>query len=219
MIFLAIDTALENCSVGLDVDGAVILRELTIGRGHAEALMPLLAGLFEAAGLSPGALDRIAVSVGPGSFTGLRVGIAAARGLALVTNIPVIGISTLRAHAFSAMTERPGRRQPILALLPARGDELYGQMFSPAAEPLADALAGDRAAFAALAARHDAVLAGAGAVALDLPERVVHLRSAPDLAALLALGGALDPAGHPPRPLYVKPPDAAPQLRARIARR
>jgi tRNA threonylcarbamoyladenosine biosynthesis protein TsaB len=218
MIRLAIDTALENCSVGLDVDGVVTVRERTIGRGHAEALMPLMAELFASVGVSPRALTGIAVSVGPGSFTGLRVGIAAARGLALVAKVPVIGVSTLQAQAFSATTDRPALDRPILALLPARSDELFGQLFSKDAEPLEPAVAGDLAHFAGLARTHDAWLAGAGAEALAMPEWVVHLRSAPDIHALLALGARLNPADHPPNPLYVKPPDAAISLRGKIAR-
>ncbi|WEK51101.1 MAG: tRNA (adenosine(37)-N6)-threonylcarbamoyltransferase complex dimerization subunit type 1 TsaB [Candidatus Kaistia colombiensis] len=220
MILLAIDTALENCSVGLATGGAVFLRVETIGKGHAERLMPEIAALLAEAGLAPASLGRIVVSVGPGSFTGLRVGISAARGLALVHRIPVIGVGTLHIHAAHAARERgEGGERPILALLPARGDELYGQLFSATAEPIGEAVLESVPFFDDLAAKAGADLAGAGALRLAPVGRVIHARSAPDIATLLELGAALDPADHPPKPLYVRPPDAKPQLHKGIARR
>ena len=103
MNLLAIDTALEACSVGVAVDGGspVFVSE-TIGRGHAERLFGMISAAMEQAGIGYAALDRIAVTIGPGSFTGIRVGIAAARGLALVTGCPVAGIGTLAVLAESA---------------------------------------------------------------------------------------------------------------------
>lgn len=221
MILLVIDTALENCSVGLSIDGRIMVREQTIGRGHAEILMPEIAALLETAAITARQIDRIAVSVGPGSFTGLRVGISAARGLAVVTGIPVIGISTLQAHAHSAVRLREaaaGEPRPILALLPARGDELFGQRFSATAEPLEAPIAAGRDVFSARAASDGLDVAGAGAERLGPGFIPWHLLSAPSLSALFDLGLTLEPAANPPRPLYVKPPDAQPQLHARIAR-
>ena len=98
MRILAIDTALEACAAAVldTAQGIVLAREsVAMTRGHAEALMPLIARVMEASGGGFDALDRIAVTVGPGSFTGLRVGIAAARGFALATNKPAIGLTTL----------------------------------------------------------------------------------------------------------------------------
>lgn len=219
MTLLAIDTALENCSVGLATGGALFLRVETIGKGHAERLMPEIEALLAEAGVAASAVTRIVVSVGPGSFTGLRVGISAARGLALVHRIPVVGITTLHAHAALAARERPaGREQPILALLPARGDELYGQLFSAALEPIGEAALDSIEHFSAVAMEADADLAGAGAARLERTDRVIHDRSAPDIGTLLSLGAVLDPADHPPKPLYIKPPDAKPQLHKGIAR-
>src|SRR6185437_3593559 len=102
MHVLAIDTALGACSAAvLDSGrGAITAHEtLPMQRGHAEALMPLIARVMEQGQLSFDALDRIAVTVGPGSFTGLRVGIAAARGIALAAGKPAVGLSTLAAFA------------------------------------------------------------------------------------------------------------------------
>lgn len=219
MIVLAIDTALENCAVGLSDRGETVTRIRTIGRGHAEILMPELAALFSEAGVPPAAVGRIAVSTGPGSFTGLRVGIAAARGLALVGRIPVLGIPTLHAHGYRAAALGSGGR-PILALLPARGDEVFGQLFSAAGAPLEAASAAASADLAARAEIEGLALAGAGAALLGGGPPVVHRDSAPRIETLLSLGASLDPATHPPRPNYVKPPDAVPApASARIARR
>lgn len=219
MTLLAIDTALENCSVGLEVDGAVFLRVETIGKGHAELLMPEIAALLAEAGVAASSLSRIVVSVGPGSFTGLRVGISAARGLALVNRIPVVGVTTLESHAALAARDRSKESdRPILALLPARGDELYGQLFAATLEPIGSAVLASIEDFAERAAATDADLCGAGALRLDRPDRLLHALSAPDIAMLLQRGATLDPATHPPKPLYIKPPDAQPQLHKGIQR-
>src|SRR6266567_1894140 len=102
MRVLAIDTALEACAAAvLDAASGKFLASetLAMSRGHAEALMPLIARVMDAAGLEFAELDRIAVTVGPGSFTGLRVGISAARGIALAAGKPAIGLSTLAGFA------------------------------------------------------------------------------------------------------------------------
>jgi tRNA threonylcarbamoyladenosine biosynthesis protein TsaB len=94
MLILAIDTALDACAAGvLDTEaGAMIAQESqAMKRGHAEALMPLLARVIKQAGIVFSALDRIAVTTGPGSFTGLRVGLSAARGIALAAAKPEVG--------------------------------------------------------------------------------------------------------------------------------
>ncbi len=218
MMMLAIDTALENCAVGLSLSGETMVRVRVIGRGHAEVLIGEIAALLAEAGVRADALERIAVSVGPGSFTGLRVGIAAARGLALVRRIPVVGISTLHAHAAHASAIGSGGR-PILVLLPARGTEAFGQLFSAAGEPLEAAIAAPIEGFAARAEAQGLAVAGAGATLLGDAFTPLHRDSAPRIETLLELGAKLDPASHPPKPLYVKPPDAVPQAGARIARR
>ena len=102
MRVLAIDTALEACSAAmLDTAHADVAayESLPMARGHAEALIPLIARVMHRAGLTFAELDRIAVTTGPGSFTGLRVGISAARGIGLAAAKPVVGLSTLAAYA------------------------------------------------------------------------------------------------------------------------
>src|SRR5258708_12880185 len=109
MLILAIDTALDACAAGvLDTEaGKLIAQESqAMKRGHAEALMPLIARVIKESGIAFASLDRIAVTTGPGSFTGLRVGLSAARGIGLAANKPVVGPPTLTASA------APGGTQP-----------------------------------------------------------------------------------------------------------
>src|ERR1700751_2488132 len=108
MLILAIDTALEACAAAVLDTGAskVIASESqAMKRGHAEALMPLIARVMKGSGLAFAALDRIAVTNGPGSFTGLRVGLSAARGVALAAGKPAVGVTTLAAYAAPVVSE------------------------------------------------------------------------------------------------------------------
>jgi tRNA threonylcarbamoyl adenosine modification protein YeaZ len=221
MNLLAIDTALEACSVGVAVDGgSPVLVSETIGRGHAERLFGMITAAMEEAGIGFAALDRLAVTVGPGSFTGIRVGIAAARGLALVTGCPVVGIGTLAVIAESARAA--AGPVPVMAVLDARRDEVYAQAFAADGSPLSEPTAGPAAD---VAARLGAgmVLAGSGAplvaAAMASPPAIIHGAAAPDIAALVRLGVAAPPPAGPPRPLYLRPPDAKPQAAAALARR
>ena len=222
MKLLAIDTALEACSVAVaagDGKQSIVVSEI-VGRGHAERLFGMIEAAMAEAGLAFADLDRIAVTVGPGSFTGLRVGIAAARGLALVVKCPVVGLGTLAVHAEAARAV--AGPVPVLALLDARRDELYGQRFSSDGTSAGAAEVGSAAHFAAVVERGD-VLAGSGAdqVAAVLPEGItapiVHRASAPDMHALLRLALRAPVSGASPRPLYLRPPDAKPQAEKRIA--
>ena len=220
MNLLAIDTALEACSVGIVAGGgAPVLHSETIGRGHAERLFGMMTAAMAEAGLDFAALDRIAVTVGPGSFTGIRVGIAAARGLALVVGCPVVGIGTLEAIAATAR-ERAGK-VPVMAVLDARRDEVYAQAFEADGVPIAGPMAGAASGVAALV-RDGMALAGPGAglVAAMLPAapRTVAVPPVPDIATLLRLGAAAPLPSEPPRPLYLRAPDARPQAGAAVAR-
>src|SRR5262252_9931815 len=120
MLVLAIDTALEACSAAvLDSDrGDIIASEtMAMARGHAEALMPLIARVMDLADVEFAALDRIAVTTGPGSFTGLRVGISAARGLALAASKPAVGLTTLSAYAAAIVSQN--REAPVISAIDA----------------------------------------------------------------------------------------------------
>ncbi len=132
MRILAIDTALGACAAAvLDSErGAILASEsLAMVRGHAEAVMPLIARVMDAARCEFSDLDRIAVTVGPGSFTGLRVGIAAARGIALAAAKPAIGLSTLSALAAPHVASRSG--ETIIAAIDGRNEQVYFQVFAP----------------------------------------------------------------------------------------
>ena len=132
MRVLAIDTALEACSVAvLDTERSDVRahESLPMQRGHAEALMPLIARVLDRAQLDFAALDRVAVTTGPGSFTGLRVGIAAARGIALAAGKPAIGLSTLAA--FAAPFIAADDTLPVVVAIDARHDHVYLQVFGP----------------------------------------------------------------------------------------
>src|SRR6202162_4860562 len=132
MRVLAIDTALEACSAAvLDAELRTIVahESLPMLRGHAEALLPLIARVMDRAGLEFSALDRIAVTTGPGSFTGLRVGIAAARGIALAAGKPAVGLSKLAAYA--APLVAADDTLPVVVAIDARHGHVYLQVFGP----------------------------------------------------------------------------------------
>src|SRR6478752_2490120 len=129
MLILAIDTALDACAAGvLDTRASELIARETqsMKRGHAEALMPLIARVMKEAAIGFAALDRIAVTTGPGSFTGLRVGLSAARGIALAAGKPVVGLTTLAAFAAPLVAQE--QQTPILTVIDARHDQVFFQM-------------------------------------------------------------------------------------------
>src|SRR5438067_1334167 len=149
MRVLAIDTALAACSAALldtGRGGIVASETLTMARGHAEAIMPLIARVMDLADVEFAALDRVAVTTGPGSFTGLRVGISAIRGIALAAAKPAIGLSTLAAFAAPLIAEDDSTH--VAAVVDARHDHVYFQVFgiggrtlvAPRMAPLRDAV-------------------------------------------------------------------------------
>lgn len=214
MNLLVIDTALARCSVGVAVaDRSPVLISQEIGRGHAERLFGMIGEAMETAGIDYRALGRIAATVGPGSFTGMRVGIAAARGLALATGAETTGIGTLAAIAGRAR-EMAGSK-PVLATLDARRDEIYAQPFDEAGRALAPPAVGDPARFAPLLS-DGMVLAGSGASLVrseggkKVSADIVHAEAAPDIGAVLRLAVSPD-AALELKPVYVRAPDAKPQ--------
>lgn len=210
MRILVLDTSLEACSVGILDGSKTIERTETVLRGHAERLFVMVESAMAEAGFDFPDLDRIAVTVGPGSFTGVRIGVSAARGFALVAHVPVVGMSTLAAHAESA--RRGGANGPVVALLTSRGGEVSGQLFAADRSAVGEPLQDRPDFFAALARRERATLAGSGAdavAALEPGLRVIHHRSAPELSALIAIA-VDDRFALPPKPIYLRPPDAVP---------
>ncbi len=219
MLVLALDTALGACSAAvLDTASGNILATLSepMERGHAERLIPLAAETCAAAGVAPGACSRFVATTGPGSFTGLRVAVAAARAMALAAGGEAVGLSTLAA--LSAPWH--GRAEPlaVLAAVDARHGHVYAALTAPDGTGIVPPsyLPVDEAARLAAARPVAVVGPGAEAVLAAWPEgaslpAVLDGRAAPDIAVVARLGAAADPALSPCRPLYLKAVDAKPQ--------
>lgn len=216
---LALDAAGASCSVALWAGGAVKVRRFSaMARGQSERLVPMIgevmaqwAGGFEM-------LDALAVTTGPGGFTGVRIGLATARGLALARGLPLIGVSSFEVAAAAATApERAGRQ--VVAVLDSKRNEIFAQLFD---ERLAEAGAPLEVALSGLAEALPAgplVLTGdAGARALAALQAagrddvLLAAAAGPADAALLAARAALrDPAAAGPvQPVYLRPPDVTP---------
>ena len=204
MIVLALDTALNACSVCVARDGEA----LAIASEPMERLAPMAAQAMKQAGLGFAALDRIGVVVGPGSFTGLRVGLAFAKGLALALDAPCVGVGALEALA----APEPGLTAAVIAGKPG---QVYLQVFDagaaltpPGAMTLEQAAACIAAQIAGLG--RPLVLTGPGAALLAplLPMAEIATRESLDVERLAARGAAApEPIGRP-APLYLRAPDA-----------
>jgi tRNA threonylcarbamoyladenosine biosynthesis protein TsaB len=219
MLILAIDTALDACAAGvLDTDaGRMIAQEaLPMKRGHAEALMPLIARVIKQSGVGFAALDRIAVTTGPGSFTGLRVGLSAARGIALAAAKPVVGVTTLTVYAAPIVNE--GGEHPVISAIDARHDHVYLQVVAgngssllwPRLASVAEALDAARFGPPYLVGNAAGILAERWPAENPKPIQV-DARAAPDIAWVGWLGAAVSPDTAPARPYYLRAPDAKPQ--------
>lgn len=220
MKLLVIDTALGACTVGVfEDDRALAIRSEPMAKGHSERIAGFVRDVMAASGIGFDALDRIGVTVGPGSFTGLRVGLAFAHGLGEALDRPVIGVSTLVALAASRPVDDD---HPFAAVIDARRGQVYLQAFRDDA-PLcpSQALAID-AAVDLLTALDCGGLVGTGAAILNArrAERSMAALSVtgppvldPSPQALARLTQRADPEGNPPRPLYLRAPDATPPTR------
>jgi tRNA threonylcarbamoyladenosine biosynthesis protein TsaB len=226
MRILAIDTSCGAASVAVVEGGraaplAVMSRPMA--RGHADALPLMVEEAMR--GIDGGfpSLTRIAVATGPGSFTGIRIGVAMARAMGMALAIPVVGVSTLAAFAAPLLSEP--RTGIIAAAIDARHGSVYFQLFEASGRPLGPPrcdtprecvraigagpawLAGDAAALVASEAQR-------AGLAYDLDAA----RAAPDIVAVAWMGLAVEPSMSPARPVYVKPPDARPNATEPIAR-
>ena len=226
MRILAIDTSCGAASVAVVESGqveplSVISR--VMARGHAEALAPMVEEAARSVEGGLASLDRIAVTTGPGSFTGIRVGLALARAMGMALGVPVVGVSTLAAFA-APLLSNP-REGIIAAAIDARHGSAYFQLFELSGRPLAPARCDTLrecvrgiGAGPALLSGDAAQLLAAEAHRAGLPYDLSAATDAPDIVAVARLGLALDPLVNPARPLYVKPPDARPNMAAPIAR-
>src|ERR1700758_1380538 len=218
MLILAIDTALDACAAAvLDSGSGSLIAQASqaMKRGHAEALMPLLAGVMKDAVLPFATLDRIAVTTGPGSFTGLRVGLSAARGIALAANKPVVGLTTLTAYAAPLVSQNG--EHPIISAIDARHDHVYLQAVSgngsslirPRLASIEEALCAARFGAPHLVGNAAGILADRWPAHAPPPFKV-DAQPAPDIAWVAWLGAAVSPDTAPARPFYLRAPDAKP---------
>jgi tRNA threonylcarbamoyladenosine biosynthesis protein TsaB len=219
MLILAIDTALDACAAAVLDTGTsklIAAESQAMKRGHAEALMPLIGRVMRQAALPFAALDRIAVTTGPGSFTGLRVGLSAARGLALAAGKPAVGLTTLSAYAAPVVSE--SGEDPVISAVDARHDQVYFQVVSgngsslvrPRVAKIEEALAASRFGAPHLVGNAARILADRWPKDAPAPVRV-DAQGAPDIAWVAWLGAAVSPDTAPARPFYLRAPDAKPQ--------
>ena len=222
-VILAIDSAGLACSAVVAVGDTILSAERVETRhSQAEALMPMVDAAMRRAGLPPAVLDLVAATVGPGSFTGIRVGLAAARGIALATDAQLVGVSSFEAVAAGlAQGLAPpdcGDVQFLLIALESRREDLYVQLFAipwnPVGPPASMMPAALGEAVNAAVGSAPLLIAGdaaqrAALVLSNCADTIIVEDSAPDAVGVLRAGlhrwrsGAVDA----PRPLYLRPPD------------
>lgn len=222
MRVLAFDTAMAACSAAVlsSEGGPHILAKAYEERaqGHAEVLMPMIEGVMRAAGLAYGELDRIAVTVGPGTFTGCRIAVATGRALALAAGVPLIGATSLAVMAAVARARLPALAGgPVAVAVDARRGQIYFGVYASEGTALVEpCLATPQEAVALLRTTSQAVGSGAAALAQAAAMQGVpvtgHLPDLlPEATALARLALDRPPDGRPVKPLYLRPADAKPQ--------
>ena len=226
MRILAIDTSCGAASVAVfegETRETLASGVMPMRLGHAEALAPLAERVMAAVEGGFPSLDAIAVTIGPGSFTGIRIGLAFARAIGVALDKPVIGVSTLVAFAAPLLADaRPGL---IVSAIDARHGAVYYQTYEASGRPLFAPRAGAPLEAIRSVGAGPAGLAGDAAEILAAEARRAGLpfeaypAAYPDIVAIARIALAADPAASPPRPLYVKPPDAKPAAGEAIARR
>jgi tRNA threonylcarbamoyladenosine biosynthesis protein TsaB len=217
---LAMDTATSSCSVALWCDGAIVAaRNKVMTRGQAEALVPMINNVLDEAKVTASHLDLLAVTVGPGAFTGLRIGLATARGMGLAAHVPCLGLTTTEAiaHAVNASAWQQGT---LLVALDSKRADIYVQAFQLGLKPISEASAMDPAILgewlqgvpcpihvvgdARVQATAALIEAGHNPIVIESPE-------VPDGSVLAELASRRWTPGDilvPPLPLYLRPPDA-----------
>ncbi len=216
---LALDTAAEACSAAVWRDGAVAAHRLVRQqRGHAETLMPMIVDVMGEAAVTYDTLTAIAVTAGPGTFTGLRIGVAAARGLALASRKPLVPISTLEAIAGAAIDQElvpADCDRGLMAAMDARRGQVYAQVFDCAGTMLSEAAALAAPAAAALCTGGVAAVVGSGAhllVPFMTAGTVAVGDVPPDASTVARLAAARTPQpADTVRPVYLRAPDAVPR--------
>ncbi|UDL95844.1 tRNA (adenosine(37)-N6)-threonylcarbamoyltransferase complex dimerization subunit type 1 TsaB [Lichenihabitans sp. PAMC28606] len=225
-LVLAIDTSLSAVSACVSRVGEpapIAFESMAMARGHAEALVPLIDRVVSQIDGGFAALTRVAVTIGPGSFTGIRVGVAAARAIGLACKIPVVGVSTLSALAAPAIAS--GFRPTIVAAIDAHHGNVYVQSFSvDGGTQLGATILSVKEAIRAVG-QGPIRLVGSGATmlaieawSLGINAEIDEKSMTPDIGFVARLGLLADPVRALPRPFYIRPPDAKPQTNGVIAR-
>lgn len=215
---LALDTALGACSAAIldSSSGQIVAAACAeMDKGHAEALAPMVQGALADAGIAPSALQRIAVTVGPGTFTGLRIALSLARGMGLALGIPVTGLDTLTA---TAAPHFKAAHHILVAHRAGATGRFYAASFKGGALAGGMALLGPDEVAALLEA--DTLLVGTGLepVLLIAPEaRLAARGNLPDAALFAAYAANLPADGKMPEPIYLREPDAKPSVVAALS--
>lgn len=232
MKVFALDTALGACSAALLVDGVPKADQFDLlSRGHAEVLMSMVAQVEREAGLQIADVDRLAVTIGPGTFTGVRVGLSVAKAMALALDKPLVGISTLQAIASVGLAENTNV-DAVAVAIDARRSQLYFQLFEQSLTPVfepqaispleaADILRG----YLSNGRLVQVLGSGASLVGQALSDpldrlqiderprqpRALEVAKLANGIAEVEIGGRVDP-------LYLRPPDAKAQSPSRFAK-
>lgn len=217
MTILALDTAGSRCAAALyDPQQQKILAEVTqdIGKGHAEVLLDYVAQCFDQAGIERNTVSRVAVNTGPGSFTGVRVGVSAARGFGLALSCPVIGVSGFEALACEAREQNSA--QAVLICFSAYRGDIYAQGFDADGMALTGPVAGNEAEIVQLLQQSGTEYALCGSAAEQLSThdgvsaRIISTTPSASIATFARLAASRT-AGAAPEPLYMRGPDVKPQ--------
>jgi tRNA threonylcarbamoyladenosine biosynthesis protein TsaB len=216
VLTLAIDCSARFCAVALHDAGEgriVASASPDIGRGHAEKLPAVLEGVLADAGVDLSEVGRIGVTIGPGSFAGIRVGVAFARGLALALAVPALGVGSLEAIAIPAARDRG---KPVMAVLDAKRDHVWALLVAADGTVIAPAAELSPEAASARALETGCMIIGSGAALLagnvaSLDARIIGDPVAPDIADVARLAASLDPGSNPAEPRYLRDADAKPQ--------
>ncbi|MDL2404640.1 tRNA (adenosine(37)-N6)-threonylcarbamoyltransferase complex dimerization subunit type 1 TsaB [Rhizobium calliandrae] len=217
MIVLALDTAGVDCAAAVYDSGSdSVIGEVTetIGRGHAEHLMAVVDRALAEAEIALAAVERVVVTIGPGSFTGIRIGVAAARGFALSLNVPAVGVTTLEVMAAAARETNPGKS--VLAAIDAKREEIYLQSFDVDGHSLDEPRAVTIDEARAIADAFDGVPTGSAVARLSGSPPSARPDAFP--IATVARLGAAKSVSEKPKPLYLRGPDARPQAGYAVAR-
>ncbi len=216
MKILAMDSAAAACSVAIMADGQIIAHDFQeMTRGHASALLPMVEGVLDQTNLSVEDMDAIAVTIGPGGFTGLRIALSCARGFGVASKLPVIGVTTLEVLALAEQK----RDVPLLCALDAKRADLYAQYYDSDGQALCEPVAQMPEIITQMVPENTPKILIAGDCFDRLAplfkdqgiEAIAAQTTLPDakyVAQCAALKGLPDDPNHRPTALYIRPPDA-----------